>query len=226
MAFPLVPVIGTVLPAVTSFVKDTLAPKPKNTLDKDDFLKLLITQLRHQDPLKPMDNDKLLTQQTGFATVEELQNIRKSLETSASGTSGAIASGTAFLGKPVTATSAGFTYAGATVNLPFTLDTPVTNGAVEITDAGGNVVHQIPLGARGAGSQSVDLTPGALTRALGAGQYRYRVVSRDASGRGTPLPAIAGVVSGVTVDGGAPVLNIGSRRISVSDVVSVGMANN
>src|SRR5262249_1991356 len=159
MAFPLVPVIGAVLPAVSNLVKSAVSSPPKNTLDKDDFLKLLVAQLKYQDPLNPIDNDKFIAQQTSFSQLEALQNIEKTLAAGSGASPSAIASGPAFLGRPITATSAGFTYAGATVNLPFTLDTPLTNAAVEITDASGNVVQQIPLGARSAGGQSVDLTP-------------------------------------------------------------------
>ncbi len=53
---------------------------PKSILGKDDFLKLLITQLRYQDPTSPMDSSEILTQNSQLATIETQQNINKALE--------------------------------------------------------------------------------------------------------------------------------------------------
>ena len=52
--------------------------KDKSILDKDDFLKLFLAQLQHQDPLEPMDNDKMMSQMASFTTVEQMTNLNKS----------------------------------------------------------------------------------------------------------------------------------------------------
>lgn len=53
---------------------------PKNTLDKDAFLNLLVTQLRHQDPLNPTDDKEFLAQMAQFSSLEQMQNMNKTLE--------------------------------------------------------------------------------------------------------------------------------------------------
>lgn len=44
-------------------------------LDKDAFLKLLITQMKYQDPLNPMDNQEMMAQLAQFSALEQMQNV-------------------------------------------------------------------------------------------------------------------------------------------------------
>ena len=53
----------------------TSAVNPSSLLTKDDFLKLFVTQLQHQDPMSPMDNDQMVAQMSQLSTVEQLTNM-------------------------------------------------------------------------------------------------------------------------------------------------------
>ncbi len=58
--------------------------KAGGTLDKDAFLKLLVTQMQYQDPLEPTTNTEYMAQLAQFSTVEELQNLGSSFAASQS----------------------------------------------------------------------------------------------------------------------------------------------
>jgi flagellar basal-body rod modification protein FlgD len=48
---------------------------PNATLDKDDFLKLFVAQMQHQDPSKPMDDTAMMGQMASFSTLEQISNM-------------------------------------------------------------------------------------------------------------------------------------------------------
>lgn len=53
----------------------------KNALGQDAFLTLLVTQMQHQDPTEPMDNSAFIAQLAQFSSLEQLQQMNKSLTT-------------------------------------------------------------------------------------------------------------------------------------------------
>jgi len=53
----------------------TTARVPDNSLGRDAFLKLLVTQMQYQDPLNPMDNSQMLSQMAQFSALEQMHNV-------------------------------------------------------------------------------------------------------------------------------------------------------
>jgi flagellar basal-body rod modification protein FlgD len=53
---------------------------PKNEMGKDDFLKLLVGQLRHQDPMNPMEDKDFMGQMAQFSQLEQMTNVASTLQ--------------------------------------------------------------------------------------------------------------------------------------------------
>lgn len=71
----------------TSKVATATTPQTEKNgsqLDKDAFLKLLVTQMQYQDPLEPTSNTEYMAQLAQFSVVEELQNLSTSMTNSQS----------------------------------------------------------------------------------------------------------------------------------------------
>jgi flagellar basal-body rod modification protein FlgD len=84
---------------------------PSTNMNEQDFLKLLVAQLRYQDPMSPSDNQQFVQEQAQFSMVEGITNLEKTL--SAMSSSQQLAQGVDLIGKQVTyATSDGSTATG------------------------------------------------------------------------------------------------------------------
>ncbi len=82
---------------------NTTERKVGNNLGKDDFLKLLITQLQNQDPSSPMDNTEFISQMATFSTLEQMVNIGSKLdEVIESNKNNSLVSGSELIGKLIT----------------------------------------------------------------------------------------------------------------------------
>lgn len=73
------------------------------TLDKNAFLKLLVTQLTHQDPTSPMDTGQFVSQMADFTSLEQTQNMSDAIDKLVSSQSeNALSTEAALIGKKIT----------------------------------------------------------------------------------------------------------------------------
>lgn len=113
----------------------------KPTLDRDDFLKILITQLQHQDPSQPLEDKEFIAQMAQFSSLEQMTNMSQGF----SKLSGLLASSEAagFLGKTVEVQDGDATLTGV-VNEVVRGDHPLIgiNGKYYDLDQVQKIVHQ------------------------------------------------------------------------------------
>jgi|SRR5690554_4280085 len=70
---------NTVRSSSTDYSSVQVERKDGNNLDKDAFFKLLITQLKYQDPLTPMENTEFVAQMAQFSSLEQMANMNANL---------------------------------------------------------------------------------------------------------------------------------------------------
>jgi len=124
-------------------------------LGQEQFLKLLTTQLTHQDPSNPMENGEFLGQMAQFATVSGIQDLQTSFKEFADSiNSGQVLQASGLVGRYVLApTDQGVLSAGGTVSGNFDLPSSSTQVSLRIVNPQtGATVREIDLGDLAAGS--------------------------------------------------------------------------
>ncbi len=121
--------------------------KPGDILGKDDFLKLLTSQLKYQNPLEPMNDQEFVAQMTQFSSLEQLQNMNSTLSQNAQWNmllSQTINNtmATSLIGKEITADSNAIGISGGDgADISFQSADFALTGTITIYDEKGNVVR-------------------------------------------------------------------------------------
>lgn len=175
----------------------------KKAMGKDDFLKLLVTQLQNQDPLKPTDNTEFVAQLAQFSSLEGITNLEKSME----GMSSSISamqnySSASLIGKNIKADGNGFGLAGGAATFGYSLGGGAESTSVSVSDKSGRVVKRFDYGPAQKGEYTVTWDgKDSLGNPAPAGAYTFAVSAKDASGAPVDSAAfITGPVSSVSFD--------------------------
>ena len=206
---------------------ETAGAKKKDALDQQAFLNLMVTQLKNQDPSKPMDSAEFLGQIAQFSTVSGISGLQKSFETlSSSLQSSQALQASTMVGREVTIPRDKFTFkAGGTSPLAAVLPGNATNVNIHITDSKGQAVYHTNLGAQQAGTVRFDWA-GLRDNGQVAAPGTYTVkIDANIDGTITGLnTAVQARVDSVTLgrNGLPPTLNVdGYGAIALADVIEI-----
>lgn len=128
--------------------------KDKSKLGQEDFMALMIAQLRNQDPMKPMENGDFLGQIAQFSQVSGLQDLQKSFdELSTSLVSNQALQAASLVGRDVLApTGLGELAQGGSIRGDVELPSASPQVSVKIYDDAGQVVRTLELGSQASGA--------------------------------------------------------------------------
>ena len=180
----------------------SLAPgASKSALNMTDFLKLMTTQLKNQDPFNPMDNSQMAAQMAQFSSVAGIAEMNTSLKSLATELTGSrVGDAASWIGRSALVESDTATpLSDGSYQGQITLPSSASNLSLSLVDAGGNVVHSQDLGARAAGT--IDFAwdgKDAAGNAIGGGALKLVVTAKDATGANvTPTTASWAAIGGV-----------------------------
>jgi flagellar basal-body rod modification protein FlgD len=210
--------------AQTETQKDTPKSNPTQSLGKDDFLTLLVTQLQNQDPLKPMDPTEFTSQLAQFSSLEQLNNINENLQALHSIQDGFDRlAALSMIGTYVIAESETFKFHGEAMDIGFRFNEKIKDATVYITTAEGQTVGDIKVANRSAGEHFVWWDGKDQNgQKLPEGTYSLRIVGT--TDEGDPISGLSLVKSQISgVDFSAPetILMTTNGPVKLSEISKV-----
>lgn len=201
---------------------------PGSDLGKDDFLRLLVTQLQNQDPVNPMDSSQFAAQLAQFNSVEQLINVNSSLESMnqsqqliGTGLNNTLAS--SLPGKTVRAASNQLMLANGESKVDFNLGTAASEVEITIKNANGVVVRTETLKNKSAGDNEWTWNGKATDgKSLPEGKYTVSVSAKDGDNSVKATTYINGTVSRVKYSSEGVQLLVNGIFIGLGDVEEVG----
>ncbi len=190
-----------------------------NIISKDQFMQMLVAQLKNQDPLNPMDGTQFAAQLAQFSTVEQLYNVSESMSNMSSSMSTMNdMQVTGLIGSTVTAEGDTTTVNGSTSDLFYNLDGDTLQSTIKIYNSDGSLVRTLTVGSQGAGANSVAWDSNGLS----SGTYTFDVAATDKSGASVDVTKMLnGVVTGVNYKSGTPYITVNGLDVAFSSVTSV-----
>ncbi|MBL8408176.1 MAG: flagellar hook assembly protein FlgD [Candidatus Accumulibacter sp.] len=188
------------------------------------FLKLLVTQLKNQDPLNPLDNAAVTTQISQISTVTGIENLNATMQTLLSNfNDGQSMQAAGLLGKRVLVPGSRLALSDGEAGGGANLAGPADKVTLSILDAAGKVVQSRNLGAREAGSFSFtwDGQTDAGTAAP-PGNYSFSITAVRGSESVAAETMQLGTVSALVRDKGAFQLELaGLGRVDFNKVQQI-----
>jgi flagellar basal-body rod modification protein FlgD len=188
---------------------------------QDRFMTLLVTQMKNQDPLNPLDNAQVTSQLAQLSTVtgiDKLNTTLNSLMGSYQSSESVQAAG--MIGHGVLVPGSATTLAGGKALLGVDLSRAADSVTVTVLDGSGKAVHSIDLGKQDAGIQALqwDGTTDSGTPAAD-GNYTFKVTA-SSGGESVDATALSfGQVGSVTTGTGGVKLNLsGVGAVNLADV--------
>lgn len=181
-----------------------LETKKDNSLQLEDFLELMVTELTHQDPFKPMENSELASQISQFATVSGIDELNSSFSGFAdSMISDQALKATNIVGRNVLVpVNTGNLEVGGSINGVVGISEPASDVTVRISDASGALIREIQLGTQSKGE--VNFSWDGLDEsgeAVAPGQYKVEASAKVDGETVSPYTLLEARVNSVSIGG-------------------------
>ncbi len=207
----------------------TSTTKGKSELGKDDFLKLMITQLKNQDPTEPLDSSAYASQLAQFSSLEQLTNINTSLNTSLDANYLLTQSinntmSASWIGKDAKLSGNVLNNNGQEkISLGYNLPAEASDVTIKIYNKSGALVKTIENCEKNAGDHKLswDFYDNNSVK-LAKGDYTFSVEAKTTDGKSMTVESYRiGTIDSVKYTSSGTVLMIGNVGYSLSDIAEI-----
>ena len=199
-------------------------------MGKDDFLKILITQLQNQDPLSPQKAEDFASQLAEFSQLEQMQNMNANLLDSIEldlllnqAINNTMA--TTLIGRGVRAVGNTINHVqGESTAIHYNLAGAAKKVSIVIKDADGNIVNTVEVSGQLAGNQRYEWDgKDSSGDDVAEGIYTISVSAEDVEGNAVGTQTfVTGVIDGIRYENGSAFLLIDNMTVSLADVIEIG----
>jgi flagellar basal-body rod modification protein FlgD len=197
---------------------------PSSTISSQDFLSLLVSELRNQDPMNATSVTDFINQMTAYSNFTQQQSINSNLSALAGAFSSLVTLNSVnYIGHNVEAKTDTAELSNGSATFGYSLSAPATDVSITIKNVAGKTVWT-GTGTGNAGSNTLtwDGKDSDGKQLLDGGQYTIGVTATDAVGNSVfNYSTITGVVTGLDTSTGAPTLTVNGVPVSVSNIIGV-----
>ena len=200
--------------------------EPKNMLNKDDFLQLFVTQLKHQDPLNPDDGAAMASKLAQFNGLEQMMNVNKTLGKMLEGqNNNRNLDLISYVGKQVTIDGGKFKFEkGEVASGGYELEAPSAKTILQIKDGSGTTISEKELGAVGKGQHKLSWNGlDKEGKKVNDGLYSFFIIAKDIEDNEVNVKVSSlATVTGVDIkdQDGAIYTDLGA--VKLEDIKSIG----
>ncbi len=190
----------------------TATTKTAAEQQQDRFLTLLVTQLKNQDPLNPMDNAEMTSQMAQMSTVEGIEKLNTTLSSMVDDIANSQSMQAAsMIGKGVLVPGKNLTLSDGAAYAGINLESAADQVTLKIMDSSGNVIQTEKLGAREAGVFNIGWD-GVMADGTTAadGSYTFSVEAVQGGNTVTATALQIGTVSALLRSSSGFLLDLGS----------------
>jgi flagellar basal-body rod modification protein FlgD len=214
--------------SLTTFPDSATSNKPKvvdanydnSEMSQDDFLKVLLADLKWQDPLNAKDISDFIDNSVKLKQMESLDSIQKLVDTLSTFTN-SIINASSMIGKKVKYEGNQTYVSQGQSNIEFKLNAPAQNVEVSLVDSNGNIVEQKEFtNLNGNTTYPLSIENQNLTD----GYYEVLVSAKDSAGNDVQATIYStGIVNGILKDNGSLSAKINNVNVSLDKILEISM---
>lgn len=192
-------------------------------MDKDAFFKLMLAQLKNQDPMNPLKNHEMAAQLAQFSSLEQMSNMNTTLsKIEGKNSQPENFQALNLIGKTVAGDSSRVvrTQFDKKHDFNFNLPQDAAECSVKLMSAKGDLVREYKMSNLKLGANKISWNgKNEAGSDQPAGEFFFQVEAKNNMGQKLPVKTeFQGVISGLSFSAEGPVLQVGSQTIKMKDV--------